>query len=153
METEPSVYGLLNKALRDYRPHHVDVPHLRCLLTLVQSAIYKMSHETKNTLYRGMSVTLEREMYERVLSNDHFRIWFPSFQSCSFKKFVSKGFLQEGHNVMFRILTWKNGARMSWISAHPHEEELLLPAYTLFQIAGHRFKDGYLEIDLNWVNM
>jgi hypothetical protein len=154
MESEPRIYKMLNEALLEYRPHMGDIQEMRCMLTLLQSAIYKLSHTANNTLYRGMAVKLDDDMYQRILDGDIFRIWFPTFQSCSFKKFVSEQFLSSsGHNVVFRIKTWMNGARMNWISAHPHEDELLLPAYTLFQIAGHRFKTGYLEIDLEWVHM
>jgi hypothetical protein len=150
-----SVYRVLNDALRAYRPQDRDIPHLRCLLTLVQSSVYGHDHSAEVTIFRTMSVKLRQDMYNRIVdTNECFRIWFPTFSSCSLKKFAAEEFIKEGqHNVMFRILSWKNGARIKWISLSAHEEEVLLPAYTLFEIVGHRVQEGYLEVDLEWVDL
>jgi hypothetical protein len=147
-----NMYTAVNQALRDYRPQHKDIPHVRCLLTLIQSAVFKLSRSTNNKpIYRMMAVQLDKDMYQKVVKGESFRFWFPNFSSCSLKRFMSQTFVKEDHyNVRFQILSWK-GAYLKWISSNPQEEEVLLPAYTLFRVVGHRIRDGYLEVDLHSV--
>lgn len=147
-----NAYTIINKALGNYRDG-VAPNHCRSLIALIQSSIFLLKFPAGVILYRAMNVRIPDSMRQKMQNQERFRIWMFSFSSCSVERTKAEKFLQDGKLwVMFRIFLG-SGASMRWISGNPRENEVLLPAFSLFDVVDHRIINGCMEIDLEMIEL
>lgn len=141
--TGNEMYRIVNKALYENDAEGWETT-IHCIYTGLRKLCMakKVKKSLSSRVFRGMDKLADVKV--------GYTIQMRGFNSTSKSEIVARKFAHNG--TLFRVLSWRVGAKIAFLSVYPDEEEVLIEPYASFKVKAITKEDGLTFVDLEHCN-